>query len=438
MSVMARIVGAAALVIGGVAMASVSLAQGAGGAPDRAPIGSWRAWVETPGGSLPFRLEVARGGGAGALRAWMVNGPERLEIPVVSFADGTLTLKIDYFDSAIEARVVDGGDRLEGSWSKRRGPEEVATLPFGARLGEFPLFEQIKPARGTPWAPREQVAGRWRVRFKDDPDGAIGVFEIDEEGGALGTFLTPTGDYRSLAGVFDGTRLRLSCFDGSHAFLFDARVVSAGGPGGGGGVSLEGDFWSGAHAHDTWTATRDDSATLPDAWGQTAPVVMAGAGLGELEFLDQSGAPRRLDDPAFAGQARIIEVFGSWCPNCFDATHYLKELHQTYGPRGLAILGIAFEVTGDRTRDLAQIRTYVRRTGIEWPVLLGGRANKEEASRALPMIDRLRSYPTFLFVDGSGRVRAVYTGFSGPATGAEHRKLRAGFTRLIEAMLAGS
>ena len=107
MSVMAQIVAAAALVVGGVAMASVSLAQGPGGAPDRAPIGLWRAWVETPGGSLPFRLEVVRGedGDARALRAWMVNGPERLEIPVVSFADGTLTLRIDYFDSTIEARV---------------------------------------------------------------------------------------------------------------------------------------------------------------------------------------------------------------------------------------------------------------------------------------------------------------------------------------------
>ncbi len=421
-------------------MASLSLAQAPGEEPDRAPIGLWRAWVETPGGSLPFRLEVARGeeGGARALRAWMVNGPERLEIPVVSFAGGRLSLRIDYFDSTIEARVVDGGDRLEGSWSKRRGPEEVATLVFGARLGSFPLFEQIKPARGTPWAPREQVAGRWKVRFKDDADGAIGVFEIDDEGGALGTFLTPTGDYRYLAGVFDGVRLRLSCFDGSHAFLFDARVIPET-PGAKTGVTLDGDFWSGAHAHDTWTATRDDSASLPDAWRQTTPVVSgAGAAIGGLAFLDQNGALRRLDDPAFAGQARIIEVFGSWCPNCFDATHFLKELHQTYGPRGLAILGIAFEVTGDRKRDLAQVQTYIRRTGIEWPVLLGGRANKEEASRALPMIDRLRSYPTFLFVDRGGLVRAVYTGFSGPATGEEHQKLRAAFTRLIEEMLAGN
>jgi len=48
----------------------------------------------------------------------------------------------------------------------------------------------------------------------------------------------------------------------------------------------------------------------------------------------------------------------------------------------------------------------------------------------------VRAFPTTLFLDGSGKVRAVHTGFSGPATGPEHDKLRSDFERLIESLLA--
>jgi hypothetical protein len=34
-------------------------------------------------------------------------------------------------------------------------------------------------------------------------------------------------------------------------------------------------------------------------------------------------------------------------------------------------------------------------------------------------------------------VRAIHTGFAGPATGAEHEKLREDFERLIEELLEG-
>ena len=390
--------------------------------------GMWRAWIETPGGPLPFGLEITPKPDGG-LSAFMINGPERLEFPIVQCADGQLTLRVDYYDSTITARVVDDGAALEGEWSKRRSRDEVATIPFFARADQALRFDQIKPLRGVATASSEQIGGRWRSTFAKDTDGAIGEFRIDDDGRALATFLTPTGDYRYLEGVFDGSRLRLSCFDGAHAFLFDASVQMNNGA-----VSLKGDFYSGAHWHDAWTAVRDPDASLPDAFTQTAPT--PNASLSTISFPDLDGRMRALDDPAFAGRARIIEVFGTWCPNCYDATHLLKELHAKYSARGLAILGLAFEVTGDPERDSRQVRTYTDRMAIPWPILLAGRANKEEASRALPIIDRLRSYPTFIFVDGAGRIRAVCTGFSGPATGEEHRKLRDRFEKLIESMLA--
>jgi thiol-disulfide isomerase/thioredoxin len=163
---------------------------------------------------------------------------------------------------------------------------------------------------------------------------------------------------------------------------------------------------------------------------------MDGWSLGDVLFPDLDGAPRSLADPEFAGRARIVQVFGSWCPNCNDEGRYLAGLLERYGDRGLSVLGLAFELTGDFDRDAKQVRRYLARNGVDYPVLIAGTANKRGATRAFPALDFVRSYPTTIFLRQDGSVRAVHSGFSGPATGAEHLHLRAEFEGLIEELLA--
>lgn len=387
--------------------------------------GSWRAWLSTPGGELPFALELTTEPD-GEWNAVVTNGPERIEVPVVRVDAETVVLDIDYYDSRIEARVEDGGRSLAGTWSKRRGPDEVAKLDFRAMHGELPRFWPIRHERGTEFRPLADLQGDWRVEFKKEADGAVARFSINEDGKVLATFLTPTGDYRYLEGVFDGVVLRLSCFDGAHAFLFHAEFTPKG--------TLTGDFFSGAHWHDTWTARREVGATLADPWKLTT--ARAGVDLAALSYLTPEGESVSLADPGFAGRVRIVEVFGTWCPNCLDASALLKDLHARYAADGLSIVGLAFEVTGDRARDSAQIKKYAERLAIDYPLLLAGQSKKDLASRAFPLVDRVRSYPTFVFLDRTGRARAVYTGFSGPATGADHERLEREFDELIRTLLA--
>ena len=137
-----------------------------------------------------------------------------------------------------------------------------------------------------------------------------------------------------------------------------------------------------------------------------------------------------------AGTVRIVEVFGSWCPNCHDAAAYTVELDRRYGPRGLRILGLAFELTGMFQRDVRQVRKFVERHEVKYPILIAGLSDKEEASKSLPVLDRVRAYPTMILLGPDGGVRAVYTGFSGPATGEAHRAFRKRFEALIEKALA--
>lgn len=392
--------------------------------------GSWRAWLDSPGGELPFELDLRAAGDS--WQAWIVNGDERIAVPRVSLADGRLVLDIDYYDSKIEARVGDAGDRLDGEWIKRGAGGKVTRMAFHATAGSQPRFkkadglaasEEVREgilARAT--AP---IAPRWSARFSGSEEPMVGVFASTPTGLATGTFLTTTGDYRYLAGDFDGKRLRLSALDGAHAFLFDARVQADG--------TLAGDFWSRESWHETWTARPDPAASLPDTFHMTR--WSGNARLGDLTFPDLDGKPRSLGDAELAGKARIIVIFGSWCPNCHDETAYMVELDRKYRDRGLRVIGLAFELTGEFARDAKQLRTYAERSGITYPVFVAGISDREKASAALPVLDRLRAYPTTIFADASGAIRAVHTGFSGPATGEEYTKLKVEFERLIEEML---
>jgi thiol-disulfide isomerase/thioredoxin len=426
--------------------------------------GEWRAWLVTKGGELPFELELATT--ADRIHATVTNGPERIAVPSATFAaaGGLLTLEFPHYDSRIEARVDGSGTRLDGTWRKRRGASEWQELAFHAAAGRARRFTDELLHAPEPGADRAQLAreftaavavadGRHAIRFAGSDDPAVGLFSVAADGTATGTFLTTTGDYRFLAGQLDRGFagddglvgccddgqphhfLRLSCFDGAHAFLFSAEVHADG--------TLEGGFWSGDRWYERFTGRRDPAAALPDGFDLSrAEGAVALADLAFPQVFDPAApsapasfAARNLEDPALRGKVTLVQLFGSWCPNCHDASDELAALEREFGPRGLAILGLAFELTGDAARDAEQVRRYAARHAIRWPLLLAGSADKQAATASLGVLDRVRAYPTTLFVDAKGRIRHVFTGFSGPATGAAHTAQQAEFRRRIAELL---
>jgi thiol-disulfide isomerase/thioredoxin len=391
--------------------------------------GEWRAWLDSPGGELPFGLVLDQG--RDGMSGWVKNGEERSHLTAVRVEGSEIHLEFGHYDSIITAGIGHGGTELDGEWTKVRGPDDTLRMPFHARFGPQPRFAELPLALGQdpPPAPgldpaARFISGRYAVQFEKDQHPAVGLLKHDPDGRLTGTFLTALGDYRYLEGTFDGHQLRLSCFDGAHAFLFHGVRR---------GPTLTGTFWSADRWREAWTGRLDPEAALPDP--ATLTRWRGGGGLGTVAVTDLEGRERRLDEPAFAGKPRVLVVMGSWCPNCNDEAKLMAELEAAYRDRGLVVLALAFELTGDEQRDLAVLRRFAERHAIKFPVFLAGEADKKKAAQALPMLDKVVAYPTTVFLHADDRVQAVHTGFAGPATGEAHRELRELFKAHIEAIV---
>lgn len=386
--------------------------------------GPWRAWLDSPGGELPFGLEIQRGDSV--WRAWLINPPERTAVPKVGVSGDTLTLDIDHYDARIVATIAKDGKRLDGTWRKRGRGDAWVELPFHAEAGAHPRFAHSPKETTTAALGAIGVTGRWSVSFSGSEQPAIGVFHSAPDGSVTGTILTATGDYRFLAGRFDSPRLRLSTFDGAHAFLFDARMQSDG--------TLSGDFWSRDAWHETWSAKRDDEAKLPDGFERVTPG--RAAALAEVTVRDLDGRPRTLAEAGPKGAVRLIELFGTWCPNCHDASAYLAELDERYRGKGLIVVGLAFEYDDDLARSVSLVKRFAERHQARYEMLVAGTTDKERIAKLLPFLAEFKAYPTLVLIDRSNRVRAIYSGFAGPATGEDHLRLRKTMESIIEELLA--
>ena len=376
----------------------------------------WKAQLATGHGPIEFNLVII-------FRdfkpdsGYVSNGAENIEIKVSPTGENRFRIEFPHYDSAIDAEFSDERRSISGAWKKVRADDNIAEMDFSAQKMGLETYRDWLDSFESP----ADFLGRWQVHFEGDEELAVADFKRENEDSnrVIGTFLTTTGDYRYLGGYVKNGQLRLSCFDGAHAFLFHAKVDEQG--------QLQGKFFSGNWYEQNWTATKNPDAKLTDA--TTLTKVTDNIRLEDMNFPGLDGELVNLNE-LIKGQPAIIELFGSWCPNCHDAAAYLDQLSGSQ--ENLAIVGLAFELTSDNQRNIRQVKRYVEKYEVEYPVLIAGPADKTKATEKFKLLDRIRSYPTFIFVDGEGDIRGVYQGFSGPATGEDFEKLKATFASMID------
>ncbi|MES2278417.1 MAG: TlpA disulfide reductase family protein [Bacteroidota bacterium] len=383
-------------------------------APSKLKTGIWRGALKLKtGAELPFNFEVRDT--AGKQQLAIINGSEHFLVPDVRLDGDSVFIKMPLFDSEFKLKQQDG--KLEGKWIKHLAQKDNE-LEFTAAPGQsFRFFD-------APDKPAANVSGRWSAVFTSDGVRDTTVGEFKQSGNKVtGTFLTTTGDYRYLEGAVNGDKLYLSCFDGGHAFLFTADIRDS--------LNLN----NGKFGTDTWEAVKNEKAKLPDAYSLTA--LKPGFKKLAFTFKGMNGKPVSLTDERFKNKVVIVQFMGSWCPNCMDETSYLVSYYKKYHPKGVEIVGLAYERTTDFARSQKTLAQLKARFNIPYPLLITGFTNdKKETAKSLPMLANFLAFPTTVIIDKKGDVRKIHTGYSGPGTGEHYVAFVNEFEKLTDDLLA--
>jgi thiol-disulfide isomerase/thioredoxin len=371
-------------------------------------------------GELPFNFEV-KYSDESTFYIELINDTERIKVDDIKFINAdngkkdSLSIEFKEFDTRIEAKHEEGV--IEGYWIVNY--KENYKIRFKAKYGLDYLFEpNNKPIT-------VDYTGRWKILFEPDTENEYpGVADIKQNGNAItGTIETETGDYRYLEGNVYGEKALMSVFDGSHAFLIELKILKDG--------ELTGQFRSSKHYTAPMTGIKSDTASLKNGYQLSAstsskPIALA--------YPNHEDKVISINDNQYKNKVKIIEIMGTWCPNCKDATNYLKTLKSNPSFNDVEIISLAYERYRDSIKSKNMLSVYKSKLNLQWEVLLGGYYDKKEASAKIGFLDKIMAYPTLVIVGKDNVVKQVFTGFYGPAT-RDHRQFIQDFESKIKAEL---
>lgn len=335
------------------------------------------------------------------------NGEEQIRLTQIISKNDSLFIQFPTFDSELKIKV-QSKTHLTGAWFNR-AKSATYNIPFWSIQGPTKRYPNAEIT--------SQMEGRWEVTFdySNDPEKAIGLFSHSNSSKnqitnvIYGTFLTETGDYRFLEGAINKDSLYLSCFDGSHAFLFRAQLKND---------TLWGDFHSGSHYKTEWFAVKNESFELrhPDS----LTFIVNEKPL-EFELMKLDGSFYHYPNKSVSNKVVLVQIMGTWCPNCLDESNYLKSVYASY-PDQLEILAVTFETQKTTEEKIEKVQKYKDALGLGYTFLIGGDACKPCASKIFPQLNDIVSFPTLIFIDKKGEIRKIHTGFSGPGTGDHYTR----------------
>jgi thiol-disulfide isomerase/thioredoxin len=385
--------------------------------PDTLKTGMWRATIEIQGQQLPFNFELAKDNDGG-YDIYLRNADERLLLDEVNTTADSVNIGLHIFDANIKAAIK--GDTLQGEFIKNY--EKDYNIPFTAVYGQHFRFEKANDQKEVP-----DFSGKYAVTFTHEFDTtkAVGIFK--QQGDSItGTFLTPTGDYRYLQGNVVNGLMQLSTFDGNHAYIFRATKKEDG--------SLTGEFISGKNHMEFWEGIKDENASLPDP--ESLTYLKPGYERIEFRFPDVNGNPVTLNDEKYKNKVVILQMFGTWCPNCMDETMFLSPWYNENKKRGVEVIGLAYERKPDFDYASGRVKKMIDKLKVSYDFVIAGTNDKAQAAETLPMLNKIVAFPTTIFIGKDGKVKKIHTGFSGPGTGFYYEQGIQKFNETVNELLS--
>lgn len=376
-------------------------------------MGNYRAVLKIQDNQeLPFTFKVKENN-----LIEIYNAGEVIEVDEITYKNDSIYIQTPVFEGYIAAKV-SNNQQLKGYFVK---PSLNRVVPFFASNNNKRFISKNTASFN--------ITGKWETVFspksKKDRYIAKGIF-TQENNKVTGTFRTTTGDYRYLEGIIDGDSLKLSTFDGAHAFLFIAKITDS---------SMIGNFYSGNHWKEPFIAKLNNNYELPDE--NTLTVLNDGYHNFNFSFPNENGHLISYEDEQFKNKVVIVQIMGTWCPNCLDESKYYVEYLKKNKNSNLKFVALAFETDKTQKKAFEKINRLKKRLNITYPILLAqyGGSNKKEAAKKLPMLNHILSYPTTIFIDKKGSVRKIHTGFNGPATGKKYIQFKNEFEDFVTTLL---
>jgi len=222
--------------------------------------------------------------------------------------------------------------------------------------------------------------------------------------------------------------LKLSTFDGSHAYTFYAKINSQ--------EKISGGVYLAGYAgRETWSAKKDKDVKEPQ---QEQPTKLRpGESKLNFTFNDLEGKPVSINDERFKNKVVIVQLMGSWCPNCMDETKFLSEFYNKYRSRGVEMVSLAYEYSTDIERSRKSLGKFQKLFNVQYPMLITGVTSTDEqkTEKTLPQLTSIRSFPTSIFLDRKGNVRDIHGVFYGPGTKQYFEEYKKIFTGIVEGLL---
>jgi thiol-disulfide isomerase/thioredoxin len=380
----------------------------------RLQLGYWKSHLQLNDSTqMPFKLMISKNKENYIFSVH--NAEEIISLTEISILKGdSLRVAFPNFHSSLTFKA-ENRTSIKGYWQNFEKGTSYK-IPFFANFSKANL--EKKPANND-------ISGRWKTLFGNDPKDiteSVGIFK-QTNSTVTGTFLTETGDYRFLEGTFLDDKLSLSAFDGSHAFYFIANYSEQ---------SLRGTFYSGKHYATSWTASKNDTFALkhPDSL-----TYLVKEDPFSFKLKDIKGNDFSFPNPQFNNKVTIIQIMGTWCPNCMDETVFFKEVYEKYNKQGLEIIAIGYETPNEFSEQVQKIQRLIDRHNLKFTFLVGGKASKGLASQQFSMLNEVISFPTSIFIGRDGKVKKIHTGFNGPGTGEIYTNFREEIFLFIEELL---
>ena len=374
--------------------------------------------VRADGKEVVFNIEIS--GAGNETQFFIRNDREKLQATELTIKGDSFFFRMPTFESEFRTEVQKDGS-LKGEWIKGTATK-TQHWPFIALPGKN-RFDALKGKA------KYNVSGRWEVTVTR-PNGTTrpAVADFVQKGNQItGTFLTPTGDYRYLEGIVTGDSILFSTFDGAHAYTFSARIATK-------NRITSGFFGSGINGKETWVAEKNANAVPPE---YEAPRMKQGFSKLDFVFPDIDGNKVSISDETFTNKVVIIQIMGSWCPNCLDETKFLSEYYDRNRERGVEVVSLAYEYSTDFQRSQKSLRRFQQLFNVKYPMLVTGVAVNDSlrTEKTLPQITPIKAFPTTIFLDKNGNVHEIHSTFYGPGSGKHYDEFIKEFNATVEGLL---